>query len=78
MGEFRNGKKNGKGVLKMKNGAIYEGIFEDGKITGNYRQQKEGKKDSSNYTINIPIQSRVKVEEKSRISNVRLEKYLSK
>ena len=34
IGQFKDGKKHGKGKLVMKNGVEYEGRFENGKIQG--------------------------------------------
>jgi hypothetical protein len=36
-GEFRDGKRNGKGKLTYANGSVYEGVFKDGKLNGEGR-----------------------------------------
>ena len=34
LGEFKDGKKNGKGIIKWANGEFYEGEFKDDKKNG--------------------------------------------
>ena len=33
-GELSDGKKHGRGIFKWKNGAVYEGVFEENQISG--------------------------------------------
>ena len=53
-GSFKKGKRDGKGVLKMANGEIYQGYFEEGRIT---TTSTKPHKEATQYIKSIPIQS---------------------
>lgn len=43
MGNFRNGKMEGKGIFKFKNGNIYDGEYRNNKKHGFGKYMKDGK-----------------------------------